>query len=319
MKGITLKEAAETLLGYDNIAVLMHKNPDGDAIGCAYALCAALRKLGKKAQPFCSDPIPKKYYYLTDGFEEQSFEIQKVVSADLAAEQLFGDRLAEFIGRVDLCIDHHGSNTGFAQCGVIDPASGACTQVIYKIIELMGVEIDPYIADAVFTGITTDTGCFKYSNAKSDSFRIAADMIDKGAQSALINRLMFDTKSRAQLEAERLALDSMRFCCDDRIAVISVTKEMLRVSGAEESDTEGIASIPRQIEGVKVGITIREKDNGVYKISLRTTDDVDASAICAVFGGGGHRAAAGCSITGTAEQAERMIVSAAEKMIRSTE
>lgn len=317
MKVITREEAASLLRDYDKVAVLMHKSPDGDAIGCAFALCTALRRLGKQAQPFCSDPIPQKYAYLTDGFEEQVFEPEKVVSVDIATEQLFGEALKPFCGRVDLCIDHHGSNSHFAACEVVDPAAGACTQVIAQMIELMGVPLDSYLADAIFTGITTDTGCFKYSNAKADSFRMAADMIEKGAQSAMINRLMFDTKSRERLEAEKLALASMRYYADGLIAVIRVTKEMLRISGAEESDTEGIASIPRQVEGVKVGVTIREKDHGEFKLSVRTTDDVDASRICAQFGGGGHKAAAGCSITGTADEAEEKIVSAAKKMIES--
>lgn len=318
MKNITLNEAAQLLLTYDDIAVLMHKAPDGDAIGCAYALCTALRRLGKKAQPYCSDPIPDKYAYLTGGFEHQEFTPKHVVTVDLADCQLFGEKLECFKNKVDLCIDHHGSNTAFAKYGVIDPSSGACTQVLVKIIELMGVEIDPYLADAIFTGITTDTGCFKYSNATVQSFRIAADMIEKGAQSAMINRIMFDTKSRERLEAEKLALSSVRYYCNDKIATISVTKDMLFKSGAKESETEGIASIPRQIEGVKIGITIREKENGSYKISLRTTDDIDASKICAVFGGGGHRAAAGCMIKGNANEVEERLVAAAAQEIERT-
>ncbi len=317
MKEITRQEAAELLKSYDNVAILMHQSPDGDAVGCAYALCTALRRLGKKAQPFCTDPMPSTYSYLTEGYEEQVFEVEKVVSVDLATENLFGKKLSGYCGKVDLCIDHHGSNSGYAACGIIDASAGACAQIVADIIDCMGVTIDPYIADAIFTGITTDTGCFKFSNAKADSFRMAADMIDKGARSVMINRLVFDTKSRERLEAERLALDSMRFYCDGRIATIRVTKEMLRQSGAEESDTEGIASIPRQIAGVQAGITLREKDEGRYKISLRTTDDVDASAICARFGGGGHKAAAGCSIEGTADEVEKQIVQAASEMIES--
>ncbi len=315
MKKVTIKQAAEMLLEHNNIIILMHKSPDGDAIGCAYALCAALRRLGKKVQPLCSDPIPAKYGYITDSIEPQSFDVQYVVTVDLADTQLFGDKLEMYKDRVDLCIDHHGSNTSFAEYGIVDPGAGACAQIVAKILDAMGAEIDPLIADAIFTGITTDTGCFKYSNATAESYRIAADMMDKGAQNAMINRVMFDTKSRARLEAEKLALASVRFYGDGKIATISVTKKMLEISGADESDTEGIASIPRQIEGVKAGITIKEKDDGAYRISMRTTDDVDSSAICGVFGGGGHRAAAGCMIKGTAEEVERKIVAEAAKAI----
>lgn len=317
MKTITIEQAARELLTYDNVAVLMHKSPDGDAIGCAYALCIALQRLGKKAKPFCSDAVPDKYSYITDGLILQDFEVERIVSVDLADERLFGDKLAPFTGRVDLCIDHHGSNTGFAKAGVIDPSAGACTQLIARLLPEMGVEIDSLLADAVFTGITTDTGCFRFSNATAQSYRIAADMIDRGAQSAYINRIMFDTKSRQRLALERMALDSLRFFCNDQAASVRLTREMMRLSGAEESDTDGIASIPRQIEGVRVGVTLREKEDGVFKISVRTTGEIDASAICAIFGGGGHKGAAGCSINGSADETERQIMDAVSKALES--
>ena len=312
---VTKKEAAELLLSHDDIIVLMHRSPDGDAVGSAYALCAALRSLGKRAQPLCSDPIPKKYSYLTDALPEQKFEPRYIVSVDLAAPQLFGEKLSVYADKVDLCIDHHGSNTGFAKAGFVDAGAGACAQILPEIIEGMGAELDPYMADGIFTGISTDTGCFVFSNAKADSFRIAADMIDKGARSAMINRLMFDTKSKGRLELERMALESLAYFCDGRIAVITLTLEMMEKSGAEESDTEGIASIPRQIEGVQVGVTIKEKEKGYFRMSVRTTDDVDASKICARLGGGGHRAASGCSFHGGADEARDAIIQAAAKAL----
>ncbi len=315
MKTVSITEAAAMLLTHDHIIILMHKSPDGDAIGCAYALCYALRKLGKSAQVRCSDPVPEKYGYLTKEVPDQHFTPAYIVSADLAAEQLFGDALQEYTDRVDLCIDHHGSNSGFARYGIIDPSAGACTQIVLRVIEAMEVPIDRYLANAIFTGLSTDTGCFKFSNASSETFRIAAEMIDKGAESAMINRIMFDTKSRARLEIERMALDSVRFYADGQIATVSVTQQMLRQSGADESETEGIASIPRQIEGVRIGITIKEKEDGTFRISMRTTDDVDASAVCAVFGGGGHKAAAGCSVSGTAEEVTRQLVAVSEKFL----
>lgn len=319
MKNITTKEAAELLLSYDNVAVLMHKSPDGDTIGCAYALCMALRKLGKKAQPFCSDVVSHKMYsYILDDFEDQEFEPEHIVSVDIADTQLLGSKSEIFKDRIELCIDHHGSNTGFADAGVVIPSAAACAEIVKCVIEDMGVEIDSRIADAIFTGLTTDTGCFKYVSVTPATMRIAADMIEKGANSGMINRIMFDTKSRERIEAERLALDSMKFYFDNRIAVVFITKKLLEISGVEESETDGIASIPRQIEGVLAGITIREKDNGICRVSLRTVEGVDASKICSVFGGGGHKAAAGCSIEGTVEQAESKVVKAAQSVIEES-
>ena len=172
----------------------------------------------------------------------------------------------------------------------------------------MNVEFDKDIANAIYTGITTDTGCFRYTNVTAETHRIAADMIDCGAESGMINRLMFETKSRSRLEIERRVMDSIQFYLDGRCAIAYATIDMMKESGAVDNDMEGVSSLPRQIEGVMAGITLREKNNGKFKVSVRTTDELDASAICANFGGGGHKAAAGCMITGTLNEAiEQMI------------
>lgn len=319
MKTVTIKEAAQMLLSHDNILILMHKSPDGDAIGSAYGLCAALRNAGKNAQPVCSDPIPEKYGYITDKLPFCEFEPEYIVSVDLADTQLFGEALECYKDKVSLCIDHHGSNTGFAEYGIIDASAGACAQILVPIIREMGVTVDSLIADAIFTGITTDTGCFKFSNASADSYRIAADMIDCGARSAMINRIMFDTKTRQHLALEKMALESLRYFENGSIAMITVTMDMMKQTGAQDCDLDGIASLPRQIEGVKIGITVKEKEPGFFKMSVRTTDDVNASKICALLNGGGHRAAAGCSVKGTREEAEGKILEAAKKIFSESE
>lgn len=311
MKTITINECAKHLLKADNILILMHKSPDGDAVGCAYALAHALRKAGKKAMPACSDDIPKKYGYITNSLEIQDFEPEYIVTVDLADTPLFGDKLIQYKDKVDLCIDHHGSNTGFAKYGYIDADAGACAQIVKKIIDCMGIEIDKNIANPIFTGISTDTGCFKYSNASVESYRMAADMLECGAEGFFINNLMFDTKSRQRLEMERLALESMKFYNDGQIAVIFITRDIMERSGAEDGDTEGISGIPRQVEGVKIGITFREKEKDNFKISMRSSGEIDVSALCKKLGGGGHKAAAGCSMTGDINEIEKTIVSLA--------
>ena len=300
MKTVTIKEAAQMLLSHDNILILMHKSPDGDAIGSAYGLCAALRNAGKNAQPVCSDPIPEKYGYITDKLPFCEFEPEYIVSVDLADTQLFGEALECYKDKVSLCIDHHGSNTGFAEYGIIDASAGACAQILVPIIREMGVTVDSLIADAIFTGITTDTGCFKFSNASADSFRI-------------------DTKTRQHLALEKMALESLRYFENGSIAMITVTMDMMKQTGAQDCDLDGIASLPRQIEGVKIGITVKEKEPGFFKMSVRTTDDVNASRICALLNGGGHRAAAGCSVKGTREEAEGKILEAAKKIFSESE
>lgn len=313
----SLNEAAKMLLAADDIHILSHQYPDGDTLGSACALCHALRQLGKRAVIRCSDSIHPKYQFLFVGLADEQFEPKFVVSVDIADTQLFGDGIASYIGRVDLCLDHHGSNAYYANYTYVDSSAAATTEVIYDLLPLLGLTADRTIANCIYTGITTDTGCFRYTNATPRTYRIAADMMETGINAADINRLMFDTKSRARLEIERHVIDSMRFFFDDKCAVISVTKDMIEQSGANEGDIEGLASLPRQVEGVLVGITMREKCDGTFKLSLRTEKAINASAICARFGGGGHPTAAGCTIKGGLESAEKQILDAVGDYLRA--
>lgn len=305
---ITLESAAKTLLSKDKILILTHRSPDGDTIGSGYALAMALRKLGKSVKVDCTDPFPEKYSYFTDKLEKLEFDEEFVVSVDIADTKLLGEKLSDYADKIDLCIDHHGSNTKYAKEYYVEASAAAAAQVIAKLIRLMNVEFDKDIANAIYTGITTDTGCFRYTNVTAETHRIAADMIDCGAESGMINRLMFETKSRSRLEIERRVMDSIQFYLDGRCAIAYATIDMMKESGAVDSDMEGVSSLPRQIEGVMAGITLREKNNGKFKVSVRTTDELDASAICANFGGGGHKAAAGCMITGTLNEAIEQIM-----------
>lgn len=305
---ITLESAAKTLLSKDKILILTHRSPDGDTIGSGYALAMALRKLGKSVKVDCTDPFPEKYSYFTDKLEKLEFDEEFVVSVDIADTKLLGEKLSDYADKIYLCIDHHGSNTKYAKEYYVEASAAAAAQVIAKLIRLMNVEFDKDIANAIYTGITTDTGCFRYTNVTAETHRIAADMIDCGAESGMINRLMFETKSRSRLEIERRVMDSIQFYLDGRCAIAYATIDMMKESGAVDSDMEGVSSLPRQIEGVMAGITLREKNNGKFKVSVRTTDELDASAICANFGGGGHKAAAGCMITGTLNEAIEQII-----------
>ena len=303
-----LESAAKTLLSKDKILILTHRSPDGDTIGSGYALAMALRKLGKNVKVDCTDPFPEKYSYFIDKLEKLEFDEEFVVSVDIADTKLLGEKLSDYADKIDLCIDHHGSNTKYAKEYYVEASAAAAAQVIAKLIRLMNVEFDKDIANAIYTGITTDTGCFRYTNVTAETHRIAADMIDCGAESGMINRLMFETKSRSRLEIERRVMDSIQFYLDGRCAIAYATIDMMKESGAVDNDVEGVSSLPRQIEGVMAGITLREKNNGKFKVSVRTTDELDASAICANFGGGGHKAAAGCMITGTLNEAIEQII-----------
>lgn len=307
MKKIDLKAAAAYLTERDDFVLLCHAYPDGDTIGSAVALCLALRKMGKKAYVRCDHDIPDKFLpYTADCFTPEG-EARVAVAVDVADEKLLGPLQAEFAGKVDLCIDHHLTNTEYAeQVCVVD--AGANCQNIYHVIRELGVEITPEMADALFLGISTDTGCFRYANVTPETHLIAAELIKAGANAAEINRQMFDTKTRSRTELERQVLDGMEFHFGGKCALVAITNEMRRTSGATDSDMDGISALPRMIEGVSVGITLRERGNGRYKISLRTHEPVNAAKVCGMLGGGGHARAAGCELDGPLENAKAQIL-----------
>ncbi|MBR2079253.1 MAG: DHH family phosphoesterase, partial [Clostridia bacterium] len=216
--------------------------------------------------------------------------------------------IEKYADRVDLSIDHHGTGKLFAKKTYVEPESASACELLYEIIQSLGVKIDKGIADCIYTGCSTDTGCFKYSNVTARTHRIAAELIEYGADHSRINEKMFDTKSMNSIMLERMCYETLESFADGKIAVITVTKEMLSKSGTDKSALDAIKPITRQIEGVEIGLTVKEEDNGAAGISIRTSENYDASLICAHFGGGGHIRAGGCEIKDTTENAKAKVV-----------
>lgn len=305
----------EFLLGNDSFAVLCHKSPDGDTLGSAFALVFGLRKLGKKAKVISPDPIPSKYSYITDHYRDEAFEEKTVIAVDVADTKLLGCCEEGYGERVDLCIDHHPSNKDYAKITLLDGEAAATTQIIYRVLCELGVELDGCIASCIYTGLSTDTGCFRYPNTQPETHRVAALMMENGAEAAMINRLMFETKSRARLSVEREVFKNMQFFLDGRCAVAFVTRDLLDKTGIADDELDGFAAMTRQIEGVCVGVFLREVQNG-FKASVRTGDEVDASAVCKRFGGGGHFRAAGCTIEDSLDCAIGKIVEVVSEYLK---
>lgn len=309
---IDVKKCVQLLKEQDNILILTHAHPDGDTLGCGFALCRALLQLGKKARVINDDIIPEKYNYLYAGLEHMDFSEEYIVAVDVATENLLGGLQQEYSGRINLCIDHHLTNTEYAQFLLLRDAPAAC-EIVYDVIEELGVHIDEKIAGCLYTGISTDTGCFRYASATAHSYRVAARLIELGADNGKINRAMFETKSKTYINLERLALNGLQLFCGDRVAVITVTQDMYAKTGSNEQETEALAPLTRQIEGVEIGITIREKKDKTCKASLRTYESVNAARLAKFFGGGGHTQAAACRFDcGVDEARERLIKKCSE-------
>lgn len=307
--------AAAMLSEAQDVVILTHQYPDGDTIGSAYALCRALLKRGVRVRVECADQIPEKYEYMLTDAVCDSFEPRFIVAVDVADEKLLGALAATYGGKIDLCIDHHGSNTEYADYLLLKATYAAASMVVCEVLREMRTPFDSAIAECIYTGLATDSGCFKYANADGYAHRMAADMMDIGIRYDMINRTMFDVKSRARVELERMALAGMRFFADGKIAVMPITQAMIAESGAAESDMEGLAPLPRQIEGVWVGVTMREKEDGCFKISVRTGNHADASAICKALDGGGHIRAAGCTVNAPLPEAIDIMVDTIKKTV----
>ncbi len=294
MRKIDVRECASLLKEYDNYLILSHRNPDGDTLGSAFALKRALDLMGKKAFVKCVDPMHHKYSYLWEGIDNTEFTFDKVIAVDVADKKLLGESFESLYGdNVWLCIDHHMSNREYAENLLLEDKAAAAV-VIYEVICELGVAMTPEIASCVYTGLATDTGCFMFSNTTPTVHRIAADVMEKGADYVNINRLMFETKSLSYLRLEQMAVSSIESYFDGKCAIMTITRKMFEESGSSSTECDGIAALPRKIEGVKIGITIRERHNGSYKVSMRTVEPYDAAKICGKLGGGGHSAAAGC-------------------------
>ena len=311
---INIKRAAELLLAQDDILFLCHKNPDGDTIGTAGALYNACTSLGKNAAILCEDEIAPRYSYMKMRMYDGSFKPQYVVAVDIASIQLMGE-VDYGKEQIDLCIDHHPSNTKYAKMLLLDEKAAATCEILPQLLRDMGVEITPTIADCIYTGVTTDTGCFRFSNTTPRTHRVAAELMELGANYRELNALLFENKSRERLEIERLALATLEYHFGGRCAVIVVTQDMISKAGAKNVDLEGITGIARAIEGVDVGVTIRQLGSS-YKVSVRTSSAADATEICARLGGGGHKRAAGCEIIGELANVKTALLSEVEKQLK---
>jgi len=311
---INLEKAAQLLLQHDDILILCHRNPDGDTLGSGFALKKLLQSLGKRARMECETEIPPRYDTLFGALEEQdSFTPAYVVAVDAADRKLLGTA-AEPYPQIDLAIDHHETNKDYALNTYVDASAAAAAEIMFELAPLLGAGLDLRTATALYVGVSTDTGCFVYSNTTSRSHRIAAELISYGIDLGSVNKLLFETKTRSRIEIDKLALNSMEFLCGGAVAFVYLPLEALQSSGVTEDDLDGVSGMPRQIEGVRVGITLRGRADGSYKASVRTTD-VNAADICARCGGGGHKRAAGCEFKTTLEEAKAALLKATEEVM----
>nr|WP_317322969.1 DHH family phosphoesterase [uncultured Flavonifractor sp.] len=308
---MTVTEAAVWLREHDRYLILTHKRPDGDTIGCAAALCRGLRAMGKTAH-ICPGTGETHLFtpYLEGLLAPEGYEPERVISVDIAARSLFTKAGQPWLERgVDLAIDHHPSQEFFAKETCLDAGRAACGEIIYDILAELG-QVTAETAAPLYVAVSTDTGCFQYGNTTADTHRVAAALMATGLDVFPLNKRHFRTKTWARLQVERLIVERMRRYENGTIAVAPVSLSLMEEAGATEEDMEDIAAFLGQIEGVVTSVTIRELAEGGCKLSVRTSGGLNATRVCGLLGGGGHAAAAGCTVSGTLVQAEEQIMAA---------
>lgn len=300
---------------FDRVLVACHRSPDGDACASSHALAYALRAMGKQSAVFCPDPFGVEFSYMTEVDFGEPFIPEHFVTVDVAApEMLCG---ADFVPRIDLVIDHHRKNTVCCDQKLVRPDYASCAQLVMEVILALGVKPDAYLAETLYTGIATDTGCFRYSNTDAKTFQAVAELFPYAEEGAFyrINKRLFETKSKKRIRLEAFAAESFCLTCDGKLAYLSVSLKKQEELGAQYEELDPLINVIRQVEGVEVALVAKEREAGLYKVSVRSEESFDASDYCSCFGGGGHRAAAGCTLAGEETDVLSKLLSEAERRI----
>ena len=316
---MTIDNIIEEIKKAESIAILTHESPDGDAVGSSLAMYLALKQMGKN--PDVIIPKYSKVFSFLPGIEDIKIEGKKdaydlAISLDCANMKLLNGYANYFEdAKTKISIDHHGTNTMYADYNFVDPASPACAQTLIFILETMNITITKEIGTCLLTGIITDTGGFKYPGVTVETFEFAAGLLAKGINVSDIYKRVLQIRTRANFELSRLSSDRLEFLEDGKLTFSYITLEDQEKVGAEEGDHEGLVNIGRDIEGVEVAVFFHENEKG-FKVSMRSDDNVNVSDICSVFGGGGHPRAAGCLISLPLEQAKEKVLREVKRYIK---
>ena len=309
-KNCSLAETGDMLKAAQKLVIVSHVSPDGDTLGSSLALMHALCMLGKEVIMNVDDDISTVYSFLPGIAEYRRFAPEESVDADLLVivDASSADRAGNALDVVKspavLNIDHHKTNTRFADYLYLDSDAAATAEIIYSLLLEMGIKLTRDIATCIYEGIYTDTGSFKYSNTTSNTLKTAADLLKYGVNPSLISDNM-ELKSRSQVEMLRKVLETLTFLKDGKIAYIEIPLELYD----HNVETDTFISYPRYVEGVEIALLFKQVEENLTRVSFRSKE-IDVAKIALSFGGGGHKKAAGCSIYAPLKEAEKVILEA---------
>lgn len=298
-----LASIARLIAENNDFTLIMHVSPDGDAIGSACALRLALMALGKRVQAVCDGDVPRIYRFLEGAEDIIKPNDARITSAAIAVDCADEGRMGaagEIFAQAKHTanIDHHVTNTMFAQHNAVEANAAAAAEVVKKLIEQLDVDFGADIATCLFCGLVTDTGNFAYSNTTPDTLFAAGELLQRGADNALINRAVYRSAPVSKRRMLGLGLIKAEYLHGGKVAVCKLTRADFDRFNARDEDCEGIIDNLRDVENVEIAMLIREKEDDVYKVSMRAKEYANVCAVAERYGGGGHRLAAGCTVRG---------------------
>lgn len=322
-------EAADIICENKNILILFHVHPDGDAVGSAFALRAFVNSIGGRAWCLCADRLPDRFVFIFEGVQEsvlaedmpEDFIPDAIVSVDTASPSQLGELYDVYKDKIDLMIDHHGKGTPYANNFIV-PHASACGEVLCEILTLVsakcGVKFSDEVNRLIYTAISSDTGCFRYSNVTPETHTLAARLIESGVDGADINHRLFGIKTLKQMQVEHAGFERMNLHLGGKVAIITFPYDLKNQYGADDEALETLIDVARCIKGVEIAAVIKQPAaENKFRVSMRSSCDFDVSEICALYGGGGHVRAAGCTLVADSIlSAEMTIVLAVEQRLQ---
>ena len=315
----TLDEILKEIAQAESIIILVHENPDGDAIGSGLAMYQALQNMGKDVEIVVPEwsrifaNLPKINELKKEG-SKKKYDL--AIALDCATIKMLNGWSNYFEdAKNKVVIDHHSSNSMFGDFNYVDIDAPACCQVLYNMFEYYNWQITKEIAACLIAGLITDTGGFQYSGVSKDTFLMAANLIDTGIDASKIYKDVMSTHTKTSVELKKLILNRMQFLEDDKVTFTYMTLEDEKEIGCEVGDYEGLVNEGRNIEGVEVSIFLHEIDDG-FKVSLRSNNYVNVSDVCLMFGGGGHIRAAGAKIKGTPDEIKEKLLKEIKRQLK---
>lgn len=318
----SLEEIADEIRKRSRFWLVSHATPDGDSIGSLLALHQGLRALGKQSIMVLKDPVPRIYHYLQDNDSvispgEVKGNMEQVIFLDCADPERAGQEVLNLIAPNGFFvnIDHHQSNTLFADLNYVQPQAAATAELVYKLLKLLEIKINKSMANALYAAIVQDTGSFQHSNTSSNTFRIAAELLECGVELSKTKINLFESKKQAEINLLGHALNSIKFSPEGKIAWMTISYQDALKLGAVDLHPEGIINHTLMVEGVEVGLLFREIKPGHIKIGFRSKSSADVSKLAAAFGGGGHRQAAGAQMDDSLEECMDRVIKAVRDVI----